>query len=304
MKKYLLNLLLLGVYAYAQDISGVGINTSNVDPSAILELNADDPLTNSSKKGFLPPRVQLSNVNDNTSIPSPAVGLLVFNLSNSGTYPNQVVANNYYFWDGTKWERLIYKSVVEESVKPRIFYIESSVRQDFTAADMNSAGATNLKDQVLTFESPTSNIKNIITFDANNSTFRANYSGIYEFSAFVNYNPMTSTQPPLLNFNNRAFLNLKIQLSTNNGVSWQNSIGTRTAWGSGVSTSLKTATLLPTPLRLNEGDLVRIVIANPFGSDANNDHCGAGTCYIGNDVANNIPTAKGLQIQLLDYNIQ
>ena len=298
-------LILFGNLLFAQN-PGVGVNTLSPHPSAILELNAQDPTTNA-KKGLLPPRINLLNSIDTQTIPTPQTGLLVYNLVNAGTYPNEVVANNYYYWNGEKWEQLVYKSVVQEAVKPRIFYIESSVRQDFSKADMNGATAdSEPKDQVVRFETPLINLKNIIEFNAVNSTFKVNTSGIYEFSAFVNYNPMAkvvnaATDP---SFNNRAFLNLKIQKSTNNGVSWVNTVGTRTAWGTGGSMSLKTAMLLPTPLKLNKGEMVRVVIANPFKPSGSNDHCGAGGCYISNDLTNNIPTAKGLQIQLLDYNIQ
>lgn len=284
----------------------IGINTITPDSSAILEVSADSPPGNSgtTKKGFLPPRVSLTGTNDIFTIPNPANGLLIFNTADAGIYPNEVNANNFYYWNSNNWERLVYTSAVQEAVNPRIFYIEGSDNQTFTSANMNIATGTP-NDNVVTFTTPSINVKNIIAFNSTNSTFTANVTGIYEFSAFVNYNPMASTAGiPTSSYQKRAFLNLKIQKSTDNGNTWNNAIGSRSGWGEDGAGTLKTVILLATPLQLNQGDRVRLVIANPFNSTASNDHCGAGNCYIGIDAANNIPTSKGLQIQLLDYNIK
>ncbi|WP_282629306.1 hypothetical protein [Empedobacter sedimenti] len=299
----LILIVLLSNPNYAQT-TGVGVDTPNPDKTALLELSSKPVNSLTTKeRGFLPPRVSLSSTTDVTTIANPVPGLLVFNLANAGKYPNEVSANSFYYWNGTNWDKLVYKSTVEEAVKPRIFYIEATDRQNFTSSDMNAATGTP-KDNVVTFTSSTAmlNTMNIILFNNTTSYFTANVSGIYEFSGYVNYNPMANV---LSEANNkRAFLNLKIQLSTDGGASWNSSIGTRSNWGNEGAATLKTAILLPTPIKLNKGDMVRLVIANPFGAIANNDHCGGGNCYIGNDIANNIPTSKGLKIQLLDYNIQ
>ena len=306
--------LLLAVFAVPQFHSqNVGINTSQPDGSAILQVSSNT-LPNqetTAKRGFLPPRVALLSSIDATTIPTPATGLLVYNTANAGTYPNEVSANGYYFWDGKRWEKIVTLSTVEEAVKPRILYIESNVEQLFTSDDINDTTTdpnitANRKNNVVTFESTTINTGNIMTFDAATSTFTANISGIYEFSAFVNYNPdnrLNATSPTDPK-NNRAFLNLKIQLSPKGSSTWNDTIGSRTSWAEDGANKLKTALLLGTPLTLNTGDKIRLVIANPFISSANNDHCGDGNCKIANNIAENIPVAKGLRIQLLDYNIK
>ena len=68
-----------------------GIGTTTPDASAKLEVNATN-------KGFLPPRVTLTSGTDNTTIPSPATGLLVYNTGNN---PNLVAG--YYYWNGSNW---------------------------------------------------------------------------------------------------------------------------------------------------------------------------------------------------------
>jgi hypothetical protein len=68
-----------------------GIGTSSPDASAKLDVS-------SSNKGFLPPRVTLTSGTDNSTIPNPATGLLVYNTGNN---PNLVAG--YYYWNGSSW---------------------------------------------------------------------------------------------------------------------------------------------------------------------------------------------------------
>ena len=78
----------------------VGIGTSGtVDASAKLQIDADN-------KGFLPPRVNLTGTTDVTTIPSPATGLLVFNLATAGTESTSVTPG-FYYHDGVRWQRII-----------------------------------------------------------------------------------------------------------------------------------------------------------------------------------------------------
>lgn len=87
MKKLILLLLLISTGLSAQ----TGIGTTSPDASAKLEVNA-------SNKGFLPPRVTLTSQTDNSTIPNPATGLLVYNTGNN---PNLVAG--YYYWNGSNW---------------------------------------------------------------------------------------------------------------------------------------------------------------------------------------------------------
>lgn len=72
---------------YAQ----TGIGTTSPHASAKLHVDAAD-------KGFLPPRVTLTSGTDNTTILSPATGLLVYNTGN-----NVGLVAGFYFWNGTSW---------------------------------------------------------------------------------------------------------------------------------------------------------------------------------------------------------
>jgi hypothetical protein len=75
--------------------SQVGINTPNPDPSAALDIVAK-----ASNKGLLIPRVPLQNSTDISTVPNPAVSLLVYN-----TTANANINPGYYYWDGSKWLR-------------------------------------------------------------------------------------------------------------------------------------------------------------------------------------------------------
>lgn len=67
-----------------------GIGTTTPEASAKLDVSATN-------KGFLPPRVTLIDIYDQTTIPSPATGLLVYCKGDAG------LAAGYYYWNGNAW---------------------------------------------------------------------------------------------------------------------------------------------------------------------------------------------------------
>lgn len=83
------------LFIVSQTIAQTGIGTTSPDPSAKLELAAND-------KGFLPPRVALTAINLASPISNPANGLMVINTASAGTFPNNVVPG-YYYWNGSSW---------------------------------------------------------------------------------------------------------------------------------------------------------------------------------------------------------
>ena len=100
MKKKLLLVffIILGVL-FTTNAQNVGVGTNNPDASAKLDVKATD-------KGFLPPRVDLTATNNASPVTSPATGLIVYNKATAGSFPNNVKPG-YYYWDGSKWVRLI-----------------------------------------------------------------------------------------------------------------------------------------------------------------------------------------------------
>jgi hypothetical protein len=95
MKRHLflsLVVLVSGIMTY-QLPAQVAINSTGASPdgSAILDVK-------SGSKGMLVPRVTLSSTSDQSTIPSPALSLLVYNTATAGD-----VVPGYYYWNGTKW---------------------------------------------------------------------------------------------------------------------------------------------------------------------------------------------------------
>jgi hypothetical protein len=85
MKKVLF-IFLISIQLYAQ--TGIGTTTPNA--SAKLDVF-------STNKGFLPPRVSLTDIYDQTTIASPATGLFVYCKGDAG------LAAGYYYWNGYAW---------------------------------------------------------------------------------------------------------------------------------------------------------------------------------------------------------
>lgn len=73
MKKLFLIFLVISSGSFAQ----TGIGTTTPHNSAKLDISATN-------KGFLPPRVTLTSSADATTIPTPAEGLLVYNVGSAG----------------------------------------------------------------------------------------------------------------------------------------------------------------------------------------------------------------------------
>jgi hypothetical protein len=92
MKKILLLFTIFATYNVTTLYGQVGIGTTSPDPSSILDIT-------SSNSGLLIPRVSLQGVLDVTTIPSPAIGLLVFNINEA------VLPKGFYYWDGS-WARV------------------------------------------------------------------------------------------------------------------------------------------------------------------------------------------------------
>ncbi|SHG00701.1 hypothetical protein [Dysgonomonas macrotermitis] len=75
----------------------VGINTDNPDKSSALDINTTN-------KGFLPPRVNLTSITDVTTIEDPATGLMIYEPDGfTETVNGQSVVRpqGVYTYDGT-----------------------------------------------------------------------------------------------------------------------------------------------------------------------------------------------------------
>ena len=101
MNKLLLSTVLIISFLHTV-YSQVGINTNQVDPSAVFEVKSTD-------KGILTPRVALvASDNTNAPIQNPAPGLFVFNTATSapGTSASTAISPGFYYFDGNRWQRI------------------------------------------------------------------------------------------------------------------------------------------------------------------------------------------------------
>ena len=296
----------------AQNTNSVGINTTSVDPSAIMEVKADTP-GSPTKKGFLPPRLELKNQRDKTTVPiaagteNNAKAMLVYNTKNTYNFSQgYVYADNYYYWLGDRWERMVYTPLVYEAVIPREFYIEGKTRQEFTTEQLNpphNNQGVNGVDLPLKFtEEPVLNRSRIFT-KLSDENFLVNITGTYDMSAFVHYNPLATeikeNLPNEVTYHKRAFLNLKIQRQTSRAAAWEDLVVVRAAWGYDASGFVKTATINSVSVRLHQGDKIRLVIQSPY----KNSGQGAGKYKPYTDIDADHPAARGFRALLLDFNL-
>ncbi len=129
MKKIIFLILwyLLAGNIFSQSV-GINADGSSPDNSAGLDINFTD-------KGLLIPRIALTSETDNTTIPSPTTGLVIFNTTSSGS-----LSQGFYFWDGSKWRRLF----DDETIKPWFRYGNSG-----TTPGTDFLGTTDATDFVI-----------------------------------------------------------------------------------------------------------------------------------------------------------
>ncbi|MFC5871841.1 C-type lectin domain-containing protein [Chryseobacterium arachidis] len=93
MKIFSLIILFCGISSlYSQ----VGIGTANPNPSTALDIVSQN-------RGFLGPRIALTSRTDNATIPTPANGILVYNLTTLAGTEATALAPGYYFWYSGRW---------------------------------------------------------------------------------------------------------------------------------------------------------------------------------------------------------
>ncbi|MCS3868651.1 hypothetical protein J3D55_001567 [Chryseobacterium ginsenosidimutans] len=161
--------LLLAISLSMSISSQIGIGTANADPSAMLDIN-------SANKGLLIPRTSLTGKQDVSTIPSPANGLMVYNLATAGTSPDNVIANNMYKFNGAsnQWELLLSQEALDDLAipLPAVFILTSDINNF-----LNGIGAG---EEQLT---PMTEIKNNIpglSYNISTSTVTFGKGGTYK----------------------------------------------------------------------------------------------------------------------------
>lgn len=260
MKKNIL-LILLVITGFINFLSAqngnVGIGTTTPDASAALDISNDN-LPANGKKGLLLPRVSLSNNTDIVTIQSPANGLIVYNLVDSGTGTAAVTKDTFYFWDGAKWIDLATLDTVRRELLPQVFFLIGSASQQTTGVGIAPYNINTIG--VIVDYQPTTilmNSGNRITKNANN-TFTINSTGRFELSGSINCNPNMSLSSTV----NVEFI---AQVSTDN-VTWIDIAKTTGVWGNGTGGNSRTLIISPTVLTLNTGNFIRFMVLGTYGN--------------------------------------
>ena len=177
----------------------VGVGTVTPEPSSILDVTATD-------KGFLAPRVSLSNVTDNVSpINAPVEGLLIYNTNGSVTGGS---GTGYYYWNASQWAKLITASVVDDwslsgntGTNPSNDFVGTTDAQDLVFRTNNnedmriqSGGNVGINNNNPSY---TLDLTGDFRMNGNfiNQQILGTHSGIVQSVPFTNlsFNPLTST---------------------------------------------------------------------------------------------------------------
>lgn len=281
MKKYFLIIYILCSVNILR--SQVGINVEIPHPSTILEVGAEVK-----NGGILLPRLTLQNAVDDETIPNPATGLMVYNLTTSDTEDaNQLFADHIYVWDGARWGDLADTQILKKLLLPQLFFCQEDDEQILSNSQQNTLnGGGNI---TVTFPSNSIVLNNGNNFSLSDNTFRVNNGGKYEISGYLNYNPrVTST-------GNSTNLVTKVLKSTDGGSTWAEIGQTISVWGEDVTSFSRTVVIPPYIVELNKNDRLRIAITKTYGNNHGNNGDDPGIT-----VANRLPYSKNLRILKLD----
>lgn len=277
-------LVVFGSFVFGQSTnSGIGIGTSSPNSSAILEINADN-LPANGKKGVLFPRVALQNRTDINTIPNPAVGLMIFNTTDSAS-DDLIKANMFYYWNGTSWIDLATSQTFETELYPQIYIIANRGSQAINKANFNSGQSTVVNFNEGSSGAMSVNVGNRVQLS--NDNFRILSGGRFEITGYIGYNPWVPVNCTTQSTESTctAGLDLLVQVSTDNGSTWTNISKTNSIWGVGTGDRNRSVMIAPFVMNLATNSLVRLVIAkgaitNNHGANGNlNIEPGTGLAY-------------------------
>lgn len=284
----------------------VGVFTKTPDTSAALDVDVS-ALPANAKKGMLLPRVQLTGKNDQTTIPNPAVGLVVYNLQDSGSGDNQVERDMFYFWDGEKWLDMTNIDIVIRELLPQVFFILQGDAQN-VASKKNYPSLYYDEEVPLTYSEKsvddegneidhiTLNTGNNVRLNDAEDTFEILNPGDYEISGIIGYNPNISN---LLN----ASTNLEFIIqrrSSQTGGPWRNIARCVSAWGNNTVLNSRHMVISPMVVRFEKGDKIRAVVKRTMGHKPGDNRGGKDPDWIANiNPAGGSNTSKVIKIQKL-----
>lgn len=152
----MIRIIILFLFLSNSIFAQTGIGTTTPHASAKLDVSATN-------KGFLPPRVTLTAATDAVTIPSPAEGLLVYNLGSVG------LQAGYYYWNGASWSTIATASSPNQMVD----YVSVML----TTLQSSSVSGQNVKFQTI--------LSGNIPYDAGTGNFSLTAGKTYRLSALA-----------------------------------------------------------------------------------------------------------------------
>jgi hypothetical protein len=113
-----LYILLIAICIAPLTFAQLSIGNHTSVQSAALEMNEKS-------KGFKAPSISLTSNTDVATINSPAIGLLIYNTTTTGSFPNNIEPG-YYFFNGTKWEPLSHQSSLNIITETNAYTLNNS----------------------------------------------------------------------------------------------------------------------------------------------------------------------------------
>ncbi|WP_281677380.1 hypothetical protein [Porphyromonas endodontalis] len=274
----------------------VGVFTKTPDASAALDVDVST-LPANGKKGILLPRVQLTGKTDRTTIPNPAVGLVVYNLEDRGTGNDQVERDMFYFWDGAKWLDMTNIDIVIRELLPQVFFILQGDTQNVASKKTNSLYNGHEVQLTYSQENITLNTGNNVRLNDAEDTFEILNSGDYEISGIVGYNPNIWKNVNQLNTcTNLEFI---IQRKSSHSSSWMNIARCVSAWGNNTVLNSRHMVISPMVVKFEKGDKIRAVVKQTKGDKPGSDHGTAPEWVANINPAGGSNTSKVIKIQKL-----
>lgn len=249
-KSIAFGLLLCSMSFYAQ-IS----NNNNPHPSAALDINATN-------KGLLLPRVALTGTADVTTIPAPAISLVVYHTTTVAGMPE-----GFYYWNGIRWESLSNEAVTHAfaSAVNTLTSTVNGVQKTAPIINTNalSLTGTNLTSTVNGKASTALNLASIVPATTNVLTSNTN-----TLTSTVNNVPKTA---PIINTNALALTGTNLTSTVNGVTSNTLSLATLAGWslagnaGTAAANFLGTTDNQPLRFRTNNTEKMTITAAGNVG---------------------------------------
>lgn len=248
MKKILpIVVISLSTMSYSQ----VGIGTTTPNSSSIIDMDVSS-LT--SKKGFLPPIVSLTDNKDATTINTPANGMTAYNLADGGSGTTLIKGNRVSYWDTTRWQSLTNLGEIR-ALKQPIDYINSTTTQQNLTTDntlTNFNGSQIVLVKWATADEVVAN-PNDISLVNNNFTFKT--AGAYQITGSI-------IAKTIINPSENTQIVMALQTSTD-GSTWTNIFGTSTPIERLVGDKAQTLSIPQILHRFTANMQMRIVLFRP-----------------------------------------